>query len=104
LDNTYPNDILKHIDDLQKDIGAAKNISDVEKAWEHFYRIKGYVERTWPNDKATMESCRRLKSGLSQYTLDVREGMPSPCIGWHVELTALRRLVSPRYDKDGWPL
>lgn len=99
----YPDEIFALIDNVQSAFGKARTIEEAEAAWDHFYPLEGYIERTWPDDKATTGACRRLKLGLSQYTRDVREKMPSPSSGWSVELTALRSLVAPRYDKDGWP-
>ena len=102
-DKTWPDDIYEHIDNLQKAVGEAKTIEELEAAWEHFNRIEGYVERSWPNDNSIIETCRRLKQGLGYYTRDVREGMPSPYSGWHVELSALRSSVGPKYGADGYP-
>ena len=100
----YPDDILGLIDNVQSAFGQLKTIEEAESAWDHFRLLEGYVERTWPHDRPTMDSLRRLKSGLSTFTLHIRQGMPSPYGGWQVELSALRSLVGPKYDKDGWPL
>lgn len=99
----YPDDILELIAKTRSGFGEAKTIEDVTAAWHHFHLVEGYVERTWPDDKHTMEALGRAKSGLSAYTRDVRESMPSPYHGWSADLFALERCVRPQYDKDGWP-
>ncbi len=104
MNTGYPHDIYEHIDNLASAVKSAKTIDALEDAWLHFQLIESYVERTWPDDKSTIETCRRLKAGLSQYTRDVRENMPSPYSGWMAVLSSLRSQVGPRYDKDGWPL
>jgi hypothetical protein len=101
---SYPDDIMELIDNVQSAFGKARSIEEAEAAWDHFHLLEGYVERVWPNERPTMDALRRLKSGLSTFTLHVRQEMPSPFSGWSVELTALRRLVGPRFDKDGYPL
>ncbi|MBB6299409.1 hypothetical protein [Rhizobium leucaenae] len=100
----YPNDILELIDNVQSAFGKAKTIEEAEAAWDHFHLLEGYVERTWPHERTTVDALRRLKSGLSTFTLHVRQKMPSPYSGWGVDLSSLRSHVSPKYDKDGWPL
>lgn len=99
----YPRDIIGHVDDLSYAMKAAKTIDEIEESWLHFYLIESHIERTWPHDKRLMDTLRRLKSGLSQYTRDFREGLPSPYSGWRVDLSSIRSQVSPQYDKDGWP-
>lgn len=100
----YPDEILSIIDNVRSAFGQAKTIEEAEAAWDHFHRLEGYVERTWPHERSTMDSLRRLKSGLSTFTLHVRQKMPSPYSGWSVELTALRSHVSPKYDAKGYLL
>jgi len=103
-DKSWPDDIYEHIDNLREAVGAAKTIEELEAAWGHFYRIEGYVERSWPNDKDIIETCRQVKIGLGYYTRDVRENMPSPYIGWHPQLTALRSKVGPKVGLDGYQI
>jgi len=101
MTNTYPDDILALIENVQSAFGKAKTIEQAESAWDHFHLLEGYVKRTWPHEGATMDALRRLKSGLSTFTMHIREGMPSPYAGWSVDLTSLRSHVSPKYGKDG---
>lgn len=100
----YPNDILELIENVSASFGRAKTIEEAEAAWDHFHLLEGYIERTWPHERATIETCRRLKSGLSTYTMHIRQQMPSPYTGWTVYLSSLRGHVTPKYDASGYPI
>lgn len=104
MPQAFANDALKHIAGLRQAVGASKTIEELEAAWDHFYLLESYVERTWPTERATIECCGRVKSGLSTYTRHVREGMPSPYGGWRVDLGALENKVRPQWGTDGYPL
>ncbi len=98
----YPDEIFALIDNVQSAFGQARTIEEAEAAWDHFHLLEGYVERTWAHERPTMDSLRRLKSGLSTFTLHVRQRMPSPYNGWGVDLSSLRNQVSPKYDAKGY--
>lgn len=99
----YPHDILELIDKTAEAFSAAKNIADAEAAWDHFYRVEGYIEMTWPTDRKMLEALAQLKRYLSQFTSDVRNGYPSPFSGWAGTLGRLRSLVDVQYGPDGYP-
>lgn len=99
----YLNDIIDHIDNLNRGMNEAKTIEDIEKSWLHFDFLESHIKLTWPDDKRLNDTLCHLKSGLSQYTRDFRERLPSPYNGWRVQLTSLRSQVSPQFDNDGWP-
>ncbi|TCQ79546.1 hypothetical protein EDF68_104128 [Ochrobactrum sp. BH3] len=97
-----PRDIIGHVDDLSDAMKVAKTIDEIEESWLHFYLIESHIERTWPNDQQLNDTLHRLKSGLSQYSRDFREGLLSPYGGWRADLSSIRSQVSPQYDNEGW--
>lgn len=102
LGEGYPHDILALIDATSTAFREAKTIGDAEAAWDHFYRVEGYIEMTWPSDRELIETLRELKKHLSQFTLDVRRGYPSPFNGWSGTLSRLRSKVEGPYGLDGY--
>lgn len=61
----YPDKILALIDNVQSAFSKARTIEQAEAARDHFHVLEGYIERTWPHERATIDTLRRLKSGLS---------------------------------------
>lgn len=101
-DKGYPHDILALIDDMSKAFGSAKDIDDAEAAWDHFYRVEGYIESAWPTDSSMLEVLRQLKGYLSQFTSDLRNGYPSPFKGWAGTMGRLRSMVDTQHGADGY--
>lgn len=99
----YPHDILALVDEMSKAFGSAKNITDAEAAWDHFYRVEGYIESTWPTDRSLLEVLGQLNRYLSQFTSDLRNEYPSPLKGWAGTIGRLRSMVDTQYGADGFP-
>jgi hypothetical protein len=98
----YPHDILALIDDTSKAFGSAKNIGDAEAAWDHFYRVEAYIESAWPADRSLLDVVRQLKRYLGEFTLDLRNGCPSPFNGWAGTIGRLRSMVDTQHGADGY--
>lgn len=97
----YPGEVFALIGNVHLAFGAAKTIEQAEAAWDHFHVLEAYIERTWPDEPATMDTLRRLNSSLSTFTMHIRQRMPSPYNGWRGDLGLLRSRVSPKYDERG---
>jgi len=97
----YPDEVFALIDKLHSAFSTAKTIEQAEAAWDYFHLLEAYIERTWPHESAMMDTLRRLKSGLSTFTMHIRQRMPSPYNGWRGDLSSLRSRVSPKYDERG---
>ncbi|WP_299935345.1 hypothetical protein [uncultured Nitratireductor sp.] len=96
-------DIKAEIDALRKAMVPGQPIEEIERAWDHYKRIEAHFENYHSHDKAIMQTVGRLKDGLGWFTRDVREAMPSPYLGFGVELSALRSHLDDRFSEDGWP-
>lgn len=104
MTENYPDNVYKLVDAVGASFHSAKTDEEVSAAWDHFQALEGFVERTWPSDKHLIDDVRRLKSGLSQFSRDRRERMPSPYTGWSVQLSSIRSKVGPQFGADGYPI
>ncbi|WP_156938157.1 hypothetical protein [Mesorhizobium sp. WSM3626] len=91
------------IDALRNGMVQGRSIEEIDKAWDHYYRLESHFERYHSADKAIMKTLGRLKQGLGWFTRDVREEMPSPYSGFGPALTSLRSYLDGGYDEKGWP-
>ncbi|MFD1744048.1 hypothetical protein ACFSE1_01105 [Rhizobium helianthi] len=98
-----PNDILDLVDAATRAFRGAASVEDTAVGWDYFSRVESYVEMTWPNDKDLLDVLYQAKRYLSQFTLDLRNGVPSPFNGWASTMGRLRAMVDTPYGLDGYP-
>jgi hypothetical protein len=97
------NDTQALLDKLYDEMSEGRPIEEIEKAWTHFYSIESQCESYHRDDKLIMGAVEQLKSGLSTFTMHVRQGMPSPYTGFRVAISSLRDYLENDVDEDGWP-
>lgn len=97
------NDGLILIDKLDAAASAARAPDDLAVVWTSFDAVAVYCEIHRAADEKVAGELVHLKTGLSKFATDIREGALSPYFGYRVALTALRRHLDYDVDKDGWP-
>ncbi|HEV7601987.1 MAG TPA: hypothetical protein VGO49_17255 [Bradyrhizobium sp.] len=97
------NDTQALLDKLNDEMREGRPIEEIEKAWTYFYLIRSHCETYHQDDKLIMRAVEQLLSGLSTFTMHVRQGVPSPYTGFRVAISSLRDYLENDVDDDGWP-
>jgi hypothetical protein len=79
-------------------------IEQVEAGWSYFDSLDGYVTLFRNDDREAKAALADLRSKLSMFTGQVREGVPSPYAGWLAASHRLEKALGPRVGLDGYPI
>lgn len=97
------NEAQKLLRVLNNEMQPDRSMAEIENAWNHFYAVRTFCEHYHGNDKRIKDAVDTLSNGLSTFTAQKRQNLPSPYTGFRVSISTLYDLLEFDVESDGWP-